>query len=407
MKKKLTCATIRNYFLVYLPVILLLLLIFTVYATYFSTYLYILITTDPDTPDELFILHPTTSAKSAKTKGICLLVFTLFFFSMLMMSMLYTVFADPGYFPNPIELEYKIIEFSQKQKNKLRESQIFSSNKFITKISSTIINGPMTAGEKKEFDDQLKKKCKENPTEDKLNVKYSNEEIIIANKKNYMKYYKSGKYNNDIEYNAVPHTHFENSENIFLNIYQGLDLSKMNFCGTCLRIKVERSHHCRMCQKCVLKMDHHCPWLANCIGYGNLKAFILTQFYGVISCSFVLFSYWETIVDYNLSYSSNVGECWIAISIYIINIGLLAFILWLCYVNWYNLYKGMTVIEHSEKKRYPTTKSINIYDMGPYRNFTNVFCTNPLLWPLPFVKNTKGGGFVFETNSNSTEFYIQ
>ncbi len=66
----------------------------------------------------------------------------------------------------------------------------------------------------------------------------------------------------------------------------------------------------------------------------------------------------------------------------------------------------MTVIEHSEKKRFPTTKSINIYDMGPYRNFTNVFCENPLYWPFPFIKNTKGGGYVFETNKNSTEFKI-
>ena len=114
----------------------------------------------------------------------------------------------------------------------------------------------------------------------------------------------------------------------------------------------------------------------------------------------------ETIIDYNLSYNSNVGECWFVISVYIINIGLLAFILWLCYVNWYNLYKGMTVIEHSEKKRFPTTKSINIYDMGPYRNFTNVFCTNPLCWPFPFIKNTKGGGFIFETNNKATNFKI-
>lgn len=395
MGKKLTCSSISNYFLVYLPVILLVLLILVVYATYFATYLYPLITADPDLPQELFVLNPTTKLKSAKAKGISLLVISGIFFIMLMISMLMTVFSNPGYFPNPLELEYKIIEYSQKQRRKFRESQNLSSNNFITKISNTIINGPMTSAEKREFDEQLRIKCRENLMDSKINAR-TNEEIIVENKKNYMENY----------LNDINHEQFQDSENVFLDIYKGLDLSKMNFCGTCLRIKVERSHHCKMCQKCVLKMDHHCPWLANCIGFGNLKAFILTQFYGVLSCSIVALSFWETIVDYNLSYRANIGECWFVISVYIINIGLLSFILWLCYVNWYNLYKGMSVIEHSEKKRFPTTKSINIYDMGPYRNFTNVFCTNPLFWPFPFIKNKKGGGYVFETNNNTTEFRI-
>ena len=65
---------------------------------------------------------------------------------------------------------------------------------------------------------------------------------------------------------------------VYLDIYKGIDLSKMTLCGTCLRVKVERSHHCRQCQKCILKMDHHCPWLANCIGFCDLKSFILLQF---------------------------------------------------------------------------------------------------------------------------------
>ena len=393
MRKKLSCSVIYNYFLVYLPVILLSILIYIVYATYFATYLYHLMTADPDLPEEFFVLHPTTNVKHAKSKGIALFIVTGIFFIMLLISIYITVFSNPGYFPSPLELEYKILEYSERERRKLRQSQM-GSNNFISKISNTIINGPMTTGEKKEFDTQLKEKCKDPMYDSKLNAKYTNEEIVMANKKNYMQNIK------------VDHEHFMDAENVFLDIYKGLDLSKMNFCGTCLRIKVERSHHCRMCQKCVLKMDHHCPWLSNCIGFGNLKAFILTQFYGVICCTLVLATFWETIIDYNLDYKTNVAECWFVISVYIINAGLLAFILWLCYINWYNLYKGMTVIEHSEKKRFPTTKSINIYDMGPYRNFTNVFCTNPLYWPLPFIKNTKGGGYIFETNKNATEFKI-
>ena len=34
----------------------------------------------------------------------------------------------------------------------------------------------------------------------------------------------------------------------------------------------------------VLQFDHHCVWLNNCVGYNNLRAFLLTLFYINIGC---------------------------------------------------------------------------------------------------------------------------
>jgi len=181
--------------------------------------------------------------------------------------------------------------------------------------------------------------------------------------------------------------------------FKGVDLSKAILCGTCLRWKTERSHHCRQCGRCVLKMDHHCPWLANCIGFRNYKFFCLTQFYGVITTAIIWLTYWEVIVNQNLNYDASLGEVFFSIFIYTANFGFFGFTMWLLITNWKLVITGQTIIENADRERFPSTKSVNIYDMGKYKNFTYVFGKNPFTWLIPFYPNDIGHGFVFETNS--------
>jgi hypothetical protein len=180
--------------------------------------------------------------------------------------------------------------------------------------------------------------------------------------------------------------------------FAGIDLSKVILCGTCLRWKVERSHHCRQCGRCVLKMDHHCPWLANCIGFRNYKFFCLVHLYGLIATTTIAITYWEVLLNVNLNHNSHMMECMFAIFTYICNLGLLGFLLWLFLVNWRLVLSGQTVIENADRERFPSTKAINIYDLGKYRNFTKVFGRNPLVWFIPFYPNYEGKGLIFETN---------
>ena len=389
--KKSILNNFYHKFFIYLPIVFITFLIIFVYLGYYLTYLKYLLNSNEIKNQEDFFLKKTSSIHNAHTKGTFLLITTFFTIILCLISYFKTVITNPGYFPSPLELEYKILSAEKKDKN--NNINDLEKQTFLSKISDIILEKPLTPGEEHKIENYIKTNYNEELIQNQLYLKYSNEEIIEKNKEIYKESKEVPKYNSCI-----------GNTDVYLDIYKNIDISKITLCGTCLRFKVERSHHCRQCQKCVLKMDHHCPWLANCIGFGNLKSFLLLQFYGIISCIIIALSYWETIIAYNLSYDSNIGDCWFSIIIYLLNIGLLSFLIWLAFMNWTNLFLGQTIIEYSERQRFPSMKKNNIYDMGFYRNFTNVFGVNPLVWFIPFFPNKSGNGFIFETNKN---FYFK
>lgn len=394
------CSKFYHLSMVYLPVVLILGIIALIYSSYILIYLKELINTPETSLNTNFFLYYTSNSQSARSKGLGLLYATIFFVIMLLLSFFKTVFSNPGFFPSPLELEHKMINrkktynrpdtsisteltrMPEEEKKNCKEISFFS------KLSEAISSGPLTSLENVDIRNSIVEFFpKNNP---KIESPYSNDEIFEENKKRYIEEFPE--YQNDSCCLLAPR-----DPDLFIHIYKGVDLSKTTLCGTCLRIKVERSHHCRQCGRCILKMDHHCPWLANCIGFGNYKAFCLLHFYGLISTSIIALTFWEVVVNYNLNYDSNLGDCWFVASVYILNLGLLCFLAWLFCLNVHLLYTGQTVIESSDRQRFPSSKSLNIYDMGPYRNFTNVFGTNPLVWFIPFLHNKKGMGYVFET----------
>jgi hypothetical protein len=60
--------------------------------------------------------------------------------------------------------------------------------------------------------------------------------------------------------------------------------TNFSFCKKCDTWRPPRCHHCSICRRCVMQMDHHCPWFNNCIGYNNIRAFILSLTFLLLGC---------------------------------------------------------------------------------------------------------------------------
>ena len=100
---------IYHKIMINLPVILLLLLIALISLTYYLYYLHLMIfsTTYNATT---FPFNSTTNITFARTKGIILTTLSSISLILLLISFLRTAFMNPGFYPDPINLEFKIVQ---------------------------------------------------------------------------------------------------------------------------------------------------------------------------------------------------------------------------------------------------------------------------------------------------------
>ncbi len=323
---------------------------------------------------------------------------------MMLISMFRTIFMDPGYLPDPLNFEFNLVkknlEYPERVTKSISDYEDSSNlgNSSMTSEEESILKKTVNLNTKRyKFIREVGKIIEEGPltTTEFFRYRYNLERYLNPKPKDYSQNTLSAI---EIQNISSSDRMTYNYEDVYEN-FRGIDFNKLILCTTCLRWKVERSHHCKQCGKCVLKMDHHCPWLANCIGFRNYKFFCLTIFYAFISCLMIFLTFWEVVLEVNLNYETSFLNCLICTLTFICNFGLMTFLSWLFCTNWNLLLSNQTTIEKSDKERFATTgiKSFNYYDQGTYRNFTSVFGSNPLFWLIPFAPNYKGDGVIFDS----------
>ncbi|CAK9260777.1 unnamed protein product [Sphagnum jensenii] len=156
----------------------------------------------------------------------------------------------------------------------------------------------------------------------------------------------------------------------------------VRYCRKCSHFKPPRCHHCSVCKRCVLKMDHHCVWVVNCVGARNYKFFLLFLLYTFLETTLVTaallpqFIVFLSDADVEVVHPGILATIFLA---FVLNLAFALSVLGFLIMHISLVAGNTTTIEAYEKKVSARWR----YDLGPKKNFEQVFGTWKLYWLLP------------------------
>ena len=60
------------------------------------------------------------------------------------------------------------------------------------------------------------------------------------------------------------------------------------WCRVCEAEKPALASHCHQCNRCCYWMDHHCNFFGQCVGFRNMRCFIVALIYGNLMCAYLV-----------------------------------------------------------------------------------------------------------------------
>eukprot|EP00239_Pterosperma_sp_CCMP1384_P012126 CAMPEP_0197865648 /NCGR_PEP_ID=MMETSP1438-20131217/43781_1 /TAXON_ID=1461541 /ORGANISM="Pterosperma sp., Strain CCMP1384" /LENGTH=167 /DNA_ID=CAMNT_0043484141 /DNA_START=38 /DNA_END=541 /DNA_ORIENTATION=+ len=134
-------------------------------------------------------------------------------------------------------------------------------------------------------------------------------------------------------------------------------------------------------------MDHHCVWVVNCVGGKNYKMFLLFLLYGFLTSLYTvcaLMPYFLTTLQVHPESDPHSLSPFNAAMVFasgVLDIGFSFSLGGFIIMHLNLLLRNRTTIEMYEKKQ----SSPWVYDLGPYKNFQQVFGQRKRSWLIPKI----------------------